>query len=360
MKKELLRICAAMLVAGLPVLLNSCNKDEEVPKTGIAFATDVTTVKESDGTAKSFHPILWRNFANQTGATGRAITIDLTLDKPAAENVVVEYKLSGTAVKNSSTTLGDYELDGNYFVIQKGSSSAKITVTLFEDFAFEVGNDLTDEGIPYETIVLELTSVVAGPGELGTQKTHTVQILEDDGIVYLDWDAGSGTRGDVDMDAFLWMGDEIINASDNIGNSAEIFSIPAGMPNGNYGLSYTYYSGTAKSVKYDAEITNFGGTITYKGTSSVVLTLSTTLTDANINRYTADLETEEGHEFYKGQPVVVQTITKNGFNYTNVTDLVVPTAEQGSRMDTGFSLEKGSIMWPKTTRMTFRPQLKNK
>jgi hypothetical protein len=311
-------ICAALLLAGLP-FLNSCKDDEPKPA-GITFETTDEEILESDATIKSFHPVIWQSLSGSTtGATGREIKIRIVSDKPLADNVIIPFTLDGTATKNSSSApVGDFEITSNTVTMEKGASEAFITFTVFEDLELEDGDA--------ETVIFTLGSI-SGAGKVGTQNVHTVKILEDDAIVDLKWSAASSDS--VDMDLFLWLGSNILDASQAVGSAPETVSIPAGLPNGTYGMGYTYYSGKLNALTFTVDITNLGGKLN-NGTSPLKFTGNYTLNQ--INRYDADLPTEKGHQFYKGQPVIVQTMVKNGFNYQNVSG-ITPAADRSRIAD---------------------------
>jgi hypothetical protein len=305
MKRNL--IMGLLVLAGFP-FLNSCNKDEKPKPAGINFDLAEEDVLESDGTTKSFHPKLLQ------GATGRELKARVTFDKPLAETAVISYTIGGTATKNSASVNGDYEINGTTLTIEKGATEAFITFTLFEDFSFEV-----DGATTYETIIFTLDKVVAGPAVIGDQKSYTLKVNEDDALVTLEWIATNA-----DLDLFIWLSGQIINGSTTAGAAPEGAIIPGGFPNGTYGLSYTYYEGTAASVPFTATIQNLGGTVNTSGSEA---SFTATYTLDNVNRYDST-----AHPNYKGQPVIVQTMKKTLLNYTNVTQITVPPKTSGSRI----------------------------
>lgn len=309
-----------LLATVIPFTFNAC-KDEKPKPAGITFEKAEETVAESDGTTKSFHPKEWENFSGAKGATGREIKVKLILDKPVAETAVVSYTLSGTATKNSAAANGDFDIDGNNITIEKGASEAFITITLFEDFELEI----KDGAILPETIILTLGSVISGPAVLGEQKIYTLSINEDDALLVLSWQDAAA-----DMDLFLWFENTVLTTSSSAGSDPEGIFVPGGFPNGTYGMSYTYYSNSsatpANNLAFTVNLINFGGKIN-NGAPDADFTGNYTL--SNINTYDADLETEEGHANYKGEPVIVQSIVKTGLNYTT-TEIAAPAS--GSRI----------------------------
>jgi len=314
-----------IVVVGLMVV-SSC-KDDEKPKSTISFAQEGQEITESDGTTTSFHPLLL------SGGKGRDIEVKLLLDRPLDETAVISYTVGGTAIKNTSADIGNFEIKGNseFITIGPGATEAAITITVFENFGF----DAESEQNPFVTVILTLESVVSGPVELtpGSQNIYTLTIYEDDVILYLEWDNGTaGTVGDVDMDLWLWLDNPETPAEDfeTLGGSAEpdaeveALLIPGGFPSGKYGMSYTYYGGTSNTVNFTASITNLGGTLN-GGTSA--LEFPGTYTLANQNVY--DLDQDPNH---KGPPEIIQTMVKEGLNYSSISN--VTTVDGSSRVNT--------------------------
>jgi hypothetical protein len=336
---KLSRIPSIVVVLGLMVVV-SC-KDSVKPNSKISFAVESEDVTESDGTTSSFHPLLF------TGGTGRDIEVKLLLDRPLDQTAVISYTIGGTATKNTSSTIGNFEIKGNsdFITIGPGATEATITITVFENFAF----DLDADNNPFKTVILTLESVVSGPVELtpGTQNIYTLTIHEDDTVIYLDWDDGTGSAGDVDMDIVLWQDDpgtpaedfQALASSSQTGNAFEGISIPAGFTDGKYGMSYTYYSGSSDNVAFSVDVVNFGGTLN-GGAPEMNFTGNYTL--ANLNVY--DMDTDAN---YKGDPAIIQTMVKSGFNYTNLT--AITPASGTSRVNThnikSFDGKKGDMTW---------------
>jgi hypothetical protein len=311
------------------VFLSAC-KDDEVPKSNVVFGETELEVKESDGGPTSFHPLLFDK------ATGREIKVPITLDRALAETSIIAFTITGTAKVNStSNPVGDFEIKGNdeNITIQKGESSVDLIIQLYEDEQFEID---ASENL-FETIIIKLTSVVSGTAVIGTDDTFTLKIIEDDGVVFLDWDDGDGVapsdRGDVDMDAFLFLdGRAVANAAAEGSADYEAFNFSNSLPNGSYGLSYTYYSGTSNAVTIFSEMLNFGGTLngkTYASFEGPYLSNTAKYTLANINKY--DVAGAPA-------PAIVQTMTKTGFNYTNISSITVPA--KGSRMASSEEVSK--------------------
>jgi len=307
-----------LLAAAIPFLYSSCDDDEPSPAL-IGFENSTDEVNESDGTITSFHPLIWQDYSGETGATGKEFLVNIALDKPAAQTSVIEFTLAGTADRNSAAQIGDYDVEGNTVTIEKGASSVSIPLTIFEDMEFEIDDD---DNI-FETVTITLTKVVSGPVKLGEQLTYTLNINEDDAVWYLEWGTnGTTSPGDVDMDIlFTYDGQLVWGAASD--NEYEAVNVPGGFPSGTYGLSYTYYSGTSDDVDFAVGIFNTAGTLngnSYVFPADNPLTFEGQYTLANINEW--DPETSP--------PIVVQTLVKNGINYTSITDITEPAT--GSRM----------------------------
>ena len=308
--------------------LTACKESEPLPRSVVSFdysqhVTGELDIKESNGTLASFHPSL------ESGATGVTYEIKLVLDRPAAETTVIRFMTAGQATRCTLPELGDFEIEphGNLITINKGETSASIFVRVFEDFELEY---LVLDNIAYlvEGITISLVEVVSGPGILGENKTFSVFILEDDPIVLLRWDPQDypGSHPwDVDMDLFLWHNGEQIAASAQPGTAFEILSYPAGFPDGQYGFSYTYYSGSSDDLKFYVDIinANLNG---FPGNHS----FEATYTADNKNKYD-----ESGIA-----PFLAQTMDKSVLKHINLTDITVNAS--GSRVAGGQIMTKAS------------------
>ena len=306
------------LVAGLSLIISACSKNNEPPKSGIAFEEPSMDVNESDGTLASFHPQLVNN------GTGHDYDIKLILDEPLAEKSIVKFSIGGTATKDGAQ-IGDFDIVGNdeLLTIDKGATEATITIRVFEDYTLEYDPAQLDEnGYPYETVILTLESVESGTLVISDQNTFTLNIFEDDTGIFLDWDSGDGTPGDVDMDLLLYIDGNYRAGSAAIGTDFEGISIPAGFADATYGMAYPYYSGSSNTLNFSVDIVDFGGSL--NGTASE-LNYSASYTLDNLNPYDS---TDSPN--YKGDPVIVQTMEKSGFNYVNISQITVP--DMGSRM----------------------------
>jgi len=314
MKLNLILGCVA--VATL-IVVSSCSEDNPPPKAGITFEITELEVFESDGTISSFHPLIGSQFPGAPTTTGREVLIKVVSDKPLSENAVIGITFAGTANKNStSNPIGDYDVVGSSenIIIEKGETSAFIKLTLFEDYGFEATST-----IDYETVIITLNDVISGPAIIGDDDEFTLTINEDDALVLLDW---TDKNLNVDMDLFLWIGDEIWDISLNEGTESEGVLIPAGLPNETYGMSYTYWGGESDNLEFTVDIINFGGTL--NGLPDP-LSFTGVYTSENINEWSDDTSPN-----YKGDPQIVQTMVKNGMNYSNISNITVPL--DGSRI----------------------------
>jgi hypothetical protein len=322
-----------LVLAGLPFLSSCGGDDDETPKAGISFEVTEDEVTESDGTESSIHPDL------TSLGEGRDIEVKIVFDRETADVAVIKYDVSGSAVLTnpSGSAVNDYtlvagdgisDLDDDQFTVEKGVTEATIIVRLYEDFSFEY--DDTD-GLN-ETVELELQSVVSGPVQLAEQKTsYTLTVVEDDPVILLQWAVnGSMETADVnavDMDLFVWLDGDEVNSStyDNTAGTQELpyegLYIPAGFPDGTYGLSYTYFSGESDDVDFVSIMfgTLNGETYSYDEEDDY-LTFQGTYTTANINKYT---ETEIA-------PKIVQTMVKDGINFKDISSIEEPA--EGSRV----------------------------
>ena len=309
-------IWGLLVVAGFP-FLNGC-KDDEPPKPAMLnFEKADDEVTESDGTMTSFHPLLVND------ATGTAIEVKLLLDKPLLETSVVSFSLGGTATKNSPSDIGDYDIEGNNITLEKGATEAVMTIQLFEDGEPEF-DDFNNNDLAFEDIVVTLESVISGPIQIGEQKTFTLNVLEDDAIVFLEWDpqdqAGTGT-GDVDMDIFLWLDNELIDYGIAKSTETEYVIIYGGYPAGNYSLSYTYYEGTSDDLDiYSVMFGTLNGDdhpypndpLVFDGNYKLV----------NKNTYPQDGSIPDVQ--------IVQTMVKSGINFSSISAITSPAS--GSRI----------------------------
>jgi hypothetical protein len=303
------RLVQALALCGVLFFMDSC-KDDPAPIAGISFEKADEEINESDGTTKSFNPLVL------SGGTGRDLQVKVLLDKPAPDNIVISYTVAGTASRTiAGRAVNDFNLNGanakatETLIIEKGASEAIITLNIFEDDSFEID----DDDNLYETVILTLDKVVSGSASLSeTNKSYTLKINEDDLAIILQWDSSPETTtvdpGNVDLDIFVWLNSDIVGYSVTKSNEFEAVIIPAGYPDGNYGISYPYYEGSSNNVKFGVYM--FGRSVNnraYLYLKDNPLAFSGTYTQTNVNKYDLNAEAPAVH--------IAQTIAKTKLNF---------------------------------------------
>ncbi len=310
MKKSLYSITLLVVMAVFSLELTSC-KDDEPEKFTLKVSNPTQAAKESDF----------------------SIEIEISLDKPAPEDITVKFKLTGTAYDDvraqAENEYADFEVDGDYdkIVIAKGETSATIKLTPYSD------SDLEDD----ETIIVTLTEVKNANVILDSSPVSTVTLGQEDGmIVYLVWPASSSANGVVDMDMLVRIGasaasyDRIIAGSifPGFDRNFELVFIPKTFvgtlfgydySNSTYGLTYTYYDGTRNDLTFTvtfAELIN--GEIEAEA-SQQDFTNAVSYTTDNINKW-------EGSAY---PTIIAQTFSNVGGVYQNFSEIVTP--ESSSR-----------------------------
>jgi len=146
---------------------------------------------------------------------------------------------------------------------------------------------------------------------------------EDGKAIVLVWDP---TYTNVDMDMFLWIGDDIADlgfaassTTPAVDPRVEILFVPTILQDAAFGVSYTYYSGTQTPMEFESHFIDFvDGEF-----ASTFDNYPATYTLVNINEWDATNAPE---------PAVVQTFKKVDGAFVDVTAITVPTT--GSRMPT--------------------------
>lgn len=283
----------------------SYDPDETIVITLTDFGKGATVGVQSVHTVTIKETPLVIEFQSTTGARIEGQSIVAALNQPLPAGVVPTYKVTGTAT---------------------GSSDFTVTATV-NGFVVAVAKDqIYDNG---ETVVIELTAVSGNAG-LGTKKTFTVTITDEDessqpGLkINLSWETLDLATSDVDVDLLVWLetAPGVYTAQGGlwsaiIGTSPEFTFIPSNETNGKYALSYIYYSGTSNNLKVKVDFQSFKGNI--NGTSNRA-SYSKTYTLANINNYS---------DPYPSPLFVAQTFTKAGGEYLDLSDFSV--ASSGSR-----------------------------
>ena len=302
-----------------------------------SFATTTMTVNENDGP----DPLL----------------VTVQLDNPATSDITIEYTLPIVQGENirmavdSTSAAGseprrpyDYYIDGvsGELVIPAGETSADIRIQVVSDLYFE-GD---------ETIQIELTG--SNSAIIGTSNTMTITVEQEDGkVIGLLWDP---SHTDVDMDMFLFVGDDIetlefpgsllalsINASTDI--QEEVIFLPtvltSDIEEAAFGLSYVYYEGTASPMNFEVHFVDLvEGEFEPDADRDI---FPATYTAANLNEW----DKETGND-----PIIVQTFRIVTGDYIELTDITVPDA--GSRMK-GQKLPDGlqKSQWKPSRRLSF-------
>lgn len=345
MKNALKWAVVATALTGF-MAMTSC-KDEEPPIAIISFELEEMEVTESDGTFGSFHPEL-----TDDESEGRVVQVKLLFDRALAGDAVIDFTIGGTALQDAtSDEVNDFEIiaqgdmltvDGEQMTILKGATEALINITIFEDLRFEYDEDvLNDDNVSFETIVITLENLVSGPIRLETPIAHTVKILEDDAVAFLEWEAQDMTpeAAEVDMDILFWLNGAIVWYAARPGSDFEAVNIPAGLGEGDMGISYTYYSGNSDDVDFAGVLFSTAGTLNgqrYTYPEDEPLIFLGNYKQANLNPW--DDEGAGGMN-----PLVAQTMKKSGINYTDFSGLNSFTS--GSRQGNGqFKLEKNLLL----------------
>lgn len=291
---------------GMCALLPSCKEDEPPVKPKLSVAEKTLTLKESDG----------------------EVEIELVLDKAATQDIEIDYSIGGTAneeVKIGNKGNPDYKITSDYLKcqIKAGETKGVIKLELYSDIGLE------DD----ETIEIQIEEVDWDGIEITREDEVNITLKQEDGLlVVLAWGVGAGENYvDVDMDLFLWAEDAsstLVNTG--IGSvqattsSPEYFFLPTAVANdGDYGLSCTYYSGSADPMNFQVSYVKFVdqndvSTVTKKGS----------YTKANINAWD-----NSGID-----PQLIMTFTKTGTEFANFSEITIPAS--GSRTSNSLKLLK--------------------
>jgi hypothetical protein len=331
-KHTVMRKCSGLFLSAFTLgsfvfVFTSCKDDEPPAKPLLSFSTAEMTVKESD--------------AN--------LEIQVVLDKPASEDIKITYSIAGTAkddVSAGTTAPADYEVISDYLELEipKGETTGIIELDLYSD------SDLEDD----ETIELSIEDVDSEGIEITRDDEIVITVQQEDGmLVGLEWGTGDGeSYTDVDLDLFLWgeNASSTLVRSNYVGlsgsqytslrgsfQSPEFFFLPyAGVDDGMFGISATYYEGTEAPMNFHLQFIEF-----VNGAETTTVTKSATYTLDNINKWDEDNAID---------PVLIMKFKKAGNDYLEFEDITVPVA--GSRMGSSseFTLKKqpGSYSVPET------------
>lgn len=300
MKKNI-QFLSLFTVIALSIGISSCKKDDEPPpvKPKLSFAAPTLTVNEADGT----------------------IEVEVTLDKPAAEDIIIEYSLAGTAKDRASVTATqayDYEIlsaEGE-IEIAKGETTGIIEIMLTSDYFLEID-------VP-ETIEIAIEDVDSEDIEITRDDEIEITVEQEDGLmILLAWPEPT-TDSLADLDILVRKGtainswDDFVTGSIQETNTApEFVFIPKTENDAAFGLSYVYYDGTMNQLPFTVLFVDFisgefeaeSGYQTFEGVYKL----------ANRNKW-IDAATSQ----------VVQTFKKSGGNPIEISPITVPTS--GSRV----------------------------
>ena len=275
MRKYSVLLLSALALGSFVFVLSSCDDDEPAAPPQLSFAVSELTVKESD--------------AN--------LQIQVVLDKPASEDITIEYSIGGTAkddVSAGTTAPADYEVVTDYLELEipEGETTGIIELDLYSD------SDYEDD----ETIELAIEEVDSDAIEITRDDDIVITVQQEDGMIV---GSGMGNVGDgenytdVDMDLFLWgeNASATLVRSNYVGlagnqytslrgsfQSPEFFFLPyAGVDDGMFGISATYYEGTADPMNFNMVFIEY-----VNGVEAAPVTKPGTYTLANINKWDED------------------------------------------------------------------------
>lgn len=333
MRKYSILLLSASSLLSLGFVFTSCKDDPPPAKPLLSFSASEMTAKESDENLK----------------------IQIVLDKPASEDITITYTIAGTAkddVTAGTTAPSDYEVISDYLevAIPKGETVGIIELDLFSD------SDLEDD----ETIELSIKDVDSEAIEITRDDEIHVTVQQEDGmLVGLEWGTGDGEDyKDVDMDLFLWgeNASSTLVRSNYVGlsgsnytslrggfQSPEFFFLPyAGVDDGMFGISATYYEGTVTPMNFNLQFIKWAN-----GAATTTVTKSASYTLDNINKWDEDNAID---------PILIMKFKKTGNDYLEFEDITVPVA--GSRMGSSseFTLKKqpGSYTVPQTIKQLLK------
>lgn len=283
---------------------------DDDPQLNVSFPTATLTVSESDNTALLEIEVVL------SGAAPQAVTVGYTLAHGAGKAIDDVYAKAQTPQAIPSQYY-DFLIQGGQLqvVIAQGATTGKIQFQLLSDFHFE------DD----ETIEITLASASNGV-QISANNKKTITLEQENGkIVALVWD---DTYTDVDMDLFLWIGDVVTDlgfaassTNPDVDPQVELLFIPD-VVDAAYGVSYTYYGGTASPMNFEAQFIDFtDGTVEAQADYDIY---PGTYTLVNINKW----DTDAGID-----PVIAQTFVADNGQITGITDPIVAPAA-GSRMVT--------------------------
>ncbi len=214
------------------------------PQLIVSFAITTLTVNEEDGLDEDF------------------LEIDVVLSNPAPTDITVQYEIDGTALdslfaynEELPSSFYDYYINGvsGQVIIPNGQTIGKIEIQILSDFRYEPTP---------ETMVFTITQASNGVS-IGTNDEITISLEQEDGkVLALLWEPAAT---DVDMDLFLWFGDDVseldfllaIAAAGRTTPREEILFLPSSFPDFAFGLSYIYWGGTKDPLNFEVQFADF-------------------------------------------------------------------------------------------------------
>jgi len=277
MQKFFKWIAAFLILPGIVLVLASCGGDDDPPaKPKVSVTVDSNTAHE-----------------------GSLIGVQFSLDKALSQNATIEYEFSGSANDDVSV----FSDTPGTIVIPAGEVSIVETLAIVADGVDEAN----------ETLTITITSVGGSAADIGSGSV-SISIPEiNNGLkVELTWNYSD--PGDVDMDLFAWFEVEensfnVVGLSINEStDEPEAVVIPDAAPDGIYGFSYNYYSGSADPLDFTVNIIPISN-----GIEGTPIPIDVQYTDANVNPWDTS----------GNQVEIVQLASKTGSDW-DFTDIVVP------------------------------------
>ncbi len=304
MRKYSTLFLSGLVLSFFALAISACSDDDEpVAKPKLSFSESTLTVNEADG----------------------IIEIEVTLDKPATEDITITYELDGTAIDKVTADANqvnyDYEITSDYLEveIEQGETTGVIEIELSSDLAIEED----------ETIEISIEDVDSNDIEITRDDDLEITIVQEDGLlILLEWEYPV-TPDSVDMDLFFWaendagtLGLTNLNSTRPSYQSPEGFFLPTAiLDDGTYGLSCNYYFGKVDQMDFSLTFIEIVNNV---DASTTVRTGRYTLD--NINRWD---ETEM-------DPLLVQTFEKAGTDFKDFSEIDIPDA--GSRVNSSTNI----------------------
>jgi hypothetical protein len=317
MRKSIIPLLSLTVIVGITIGISSC-KDDEPTKYTVTFAETTMTVTESDFDE---------------------IQIVVNLDKPAPDDITIDYKVEGTAIEYESAgtqDYPDYALENvGELEIEKGETSGVINMQLLSDI------DIEDD----ETIILTLDKADVEHVIIAPDTKLEITLKQEDGmVVVLEWPEAS-TTGLADMDLFVRVGatssnvtyDGLITGSAFRGfqYNYEFVFIPKAYTgdklgltytNTTYGMTYTYYDGTIDPLNFNAIFIDFVNGQGEPEDQQQVFPGS----------YTAENKNKWTGTTYPN--IIAQTFQNNGTAFSNISTITKQAT--GSRVATSSPVDK--------------------